>query len=211
MLRSLRIHTYTLICIHTHMQIHTRSDDAKNWARRARVCDIERKVEETTDMRRDCHCICEWVRVFNIFKEATIRTATVRFDWKPNRPTELDLKEGDILTVVGKDEEESANDPNITWYRGILHATEPVSSTANATRASPNQSPVRAVGARGTPKGHSKSEGGSSRNLMRLNSPAKPPSNPVAEPDKTVLREGLFPTLQLLCTERGKPMYDDVR
>jgi hypothetical protein len=190
------------------------SDDAKNWARRARVRDIEKRVEDTTDMRRECHCVCEWVRLFNIFKEATIRTASVQLDWKPQRPTELELRSGDVLTVLGRDENETAADPNIIWYRGILEAKVPQDDPV-PTSGSPVQATVREPLVQGVPKGSAKLMSSSSSRVLTSGgaSPLSKVSTPdaAAKPAKQERREGLFPTRQLMCTDRGKPLYDDVR
>lgn len=149
------------------------SDDCRDWAKRARAREVEEEVDANTAVSLECYCVCERVRVFDFFEEAMIRTAAVRSKWVPKRPSELELVKGDVLTVLGKDEEETENDPDIIWYRGIRQPREGEEGQ-DGSRPPTGESKVDGRSKTGA------TDGTGSRNVT-----AKP-------------KEGLFPTRQFL-------------
>lgn len=190
------------------------SEEMKREARKARTHEIEETVERLTTVVGECHCVCEWVRVYDIFKDATIRTATARQAWAPRRKGELEFKAGDVINVIGKDEKETEADQDITWYRGTLApighearsrpATDGRSRQAtpsNATRQSSLSNSLSInSGVRGTSGGRSRGVAGAPGGRQAALDRSK--ANDIPE-------EGLFPTRQLVRDERRRPVYAD--
>ena len=102
---------------------------AKSWLRRAKVSDYEESADKLVGESASCFCVCRKIRALETIENALKRKAVARMEWRAAAEGHLNLCQGDIIDVCGKEDDTSGLDPDIIWYRGKIGEKEGIFPT----------------------------------------------------------------------------------